>query len=45
VSAGEEVARERFRPDRNFKERSLPAIRAPHEGHSCLRQLAALAAL
>jgi glucosamine 6-phosphate synthetase-like amidotransferase/phosphosugar isomerase protein len=45
VSAGEEVARERFRPDRNFQERSLPAIRAPHEGHSCLRQLAALAAL
>jgi glucosamine 6-phosphate synthetase-like amidotransferase/phosphosugar isomerase protein len=45
VSAGEEVARERFRPDRNFQERSLPAVRAPHEGHSCLRQLAALAAL
>jgi glucosamine 6-phosphate synthetase-like amidotransferase/phosphosugar isomerase protein len=45
VKAGEELARERFRPDRNFEERSLPAVRAPHEGLSCLRQLAALAAL
>jgi glucosamine 6-phosphate synthetase-like amidotransferase/phosphosugar isomerase protein len=44
VSAGAEVGRERFRPDRNFQERSLPAVRAPHEGRSCLRQLAALAA-
>jgi glucosamine 6-phosphate synthetase-like amidotransferase/phosphosugar isomerase protein len=44
VSAGEEVGRERFRPDRNFNERQLPAVRAPHEGHSCLRQLASLAA-
>jgi glucosamine 6-phosphate synthetase-like amidotransferase/phosphosugar isomerase protein len=45
VSAGEEVGRERFRPDRNFQERPLPAVRAPHEGRSCLRQLAALTAL
>jgi glucosamine 6-phosphate synthetase-like amidotransferase/phosphosugar isomerase protein len=45
VSAGAEVGRERFRPDRNFRERPLPAVRAPHEGRSCLRQLAALAAL
>ena len=45
VSAGAEVGRERFRPDRNFQERPLPAVRAPHEGLSCLRQLAALAAL
>jgi glucosamine 6-phosphate synthetase-like amidotransferase/phosphosugar isomerase protein len=45
VSAGAEVGRERFRPDRNFQERPLPAVRAPHEGRSCLRQLAALAAL
>jgi glucosamine 6-phosphate synthetase-like amidotransferase/phosphosugar isomerase protein len=44
VSAGEEVTRERFRPDRNFTERRLPAVRAPHEGRSCLRQLATLAA-
>jgi glucosamine 6-phosphate synthetase-like amidotransferase/phosphosugar isomerase protein len=45
VGAGEEVARERFRPDRNFTERQLPAVRAPHEGLSCLRQLASLATL
>jgi glucosamine 6-phosphate synthetase-like amidotransferase/phosphosugar isomerase protein len=45
VSAGAEVGRERFRPDRNFQERPLPAVRAPHEGLSCLRQLASLAAL
>src|SRR3954464_629331 len=45
VSAGEEVGRERFRPDRNFQERPRPAVRAPHEGRSCLRRLAALAAL
>jgi glucosamine 6-phosphate synthetase-like amidotransferase/phosphosugar isomerase protein len=44
VSAGEEVERTRFRPDRNFEERTLPAVRAPHEGRSCLRQLATLAA-
>src|SRR3954451_16432281 len=45
VSAGEEAGRERFRPDRNFQERPRPAVRAPHEGRSCLRRLAALAAL
>jgi glucosamine 6-phosphate synthetase-like amidotransferase/phosphosugar isomerase protein len=45
VSGGSERARERFRPDRNFEERKLPAVRAPHEGISCLRRLAALAAL
>jgi glucosamine 6-phosphate synthetase-like amidotransferase/phosphosugar isomerase protein len=42
---GHESGRERFKPDRNFEERDLPAVRAPHEGVSCLRQLAALAAL
>jgi glucosamine 6-phosphate synthetase-like amidotransferase/phosphosugar isomerase protein len=42
---GRQTRRERFRPDRNFEERELPAVRAPHEGVSCLRQLAALAAL
>ncbi|TML55362.1 MAG: hypothetical protein E6G15_03475 [Actinobacteria bacterium] len=45
VSAGSEIGRDRFRPDRNFQERQLPAVRAPHEGRSCLRQLASLAAL
>jgi hypothetical protein len=45
AAEGHELGRERFRPDRNFEERELPAVRAPHEGISCLRQLAALAAV
>jgi glucosamine 6-phosphate synthetase-like amidotransferase/phosphosugar isomerase protein len=45
VAEGHELRRERFRPDRNFEERPLPAVRAPHEGVYCLRQLAALAAI
>jgi glucosamine 6-phosphate synthetase-like amidotransferase/phosphosugar isomerase protein len=45
VAEGRELSRERFKPDRNFEERPLPAVRAPQEGLSCLRQLAALAAL
>ena len=45
AAEGRELRRERFRPDRNFEERSLPAVRAPQEGLSCLRQLAALAAV
>jgi glucosamine 6-phosphate synthetase-like amidotransferase/phosphosugar isomerase protein len=45
AAEGKEVQLERFRPDRNFEERQLPAVRAPQEGLSCLRQLAALAAL
>ena len=36
---------ERFTPDRSYDERPLPAVRAPHEGASCLRRLAALAAV
>ena len=45
VSDGEVVDKLRFEPDRDFKERSLPAVRAPHEGAFCLQRLAALAAL
>jgi glucosamine 6-phosphate synthetase-like amidotransferase/phosphosugar isomerase protein len=45
LAHGSELRSERFRPDRNFEERSLPAVRAPHEGHFCLQRLAALAAL
>jgi len=45
AAEGRELGRQRFRPDRNFEERQLPAVRAPQEGVSCLRQLAALAAL
>jgi hypothetical protein len=45
IADGRELARERFKPDRNFEESSLPAVRAPHEGAFCLQRLAALAAL
>jgi glucosamine 6-phosphate synthetase-like amidotransferase/phosphosugar isomerase protein len=45
AAEGLELSRERFRPDRNFEERPLPAVRAPQEGLSCLKQLAALAAI
>lgn len=34
----------RFNPDRAFEETSLPAVRAPHEGVTCLQRLAAIAA-
>jgi glucosamine 6-phosphate synthetase-like amidotransferase/phosphosugar isomerase protein len=45
AAEGCEVGRERFKPDRNFEESPLPAVRAPQEGLSCLKQLATLAAL
>jgi glucosamine 6-phosphate synthetase-like amidotransferase/phosphosugar isomerase protein len=45
AAEGRELSRERFKPDRNFEESPLPAVRAPHEGLSCLKQLAALAAV
>jgi glucosamine 6-phosphate synthetase-like amidotransferase/phosphosugar isomerase protein len=39
------VARsKRFKPSRDFVERTLPAVRAPSEGAVCLRRLATLAA-
>ena len=41
---GREAWSERFRPNRDFEERVLPAVRAPDEGASCLQRLAALAA-
>jgi len=41
--SGRIVSTERFNPDRSFREeRQLPAVRAPHEGASCLQRLAAL---
>ncbi|MDP8910549.1 MAG: hypothetical protein M3M94_00590 [Actinomycetota bacterium] len=40
VDDGEIVALERFRPDLSFEEEPLPAVRAPHEGKSCLERLA-----
>src|SRR5947207_10203612 len=35
----------RFKPDRAFEETPLPAVRAPQEGPTCLRLLAAIAAV
>jgi glucosamine 6-phosphate synthetase-like amidotransferase/phosphosugar isomerase protein len=35
----------RFNPDRAFDEEPLPAVRAPDEGATCLRRLAAIAAV
>jgi glucosamine 6-phosphate synthetase-like amidotransferase/phosphosugar isomerase protein len=36
--------RKRFKPQRNFEESPLPAVRAPSEGVDCLERLAVLAA-
>ncbi len=44
LTAAGELLRRRFKPDRRFKERALPAVRAPHEGESCLRLLPRLVA-
>jgi len=45
LSDGREVERRRFRPNREFEEQKLPAVRAPRERALCLERLAALAAL
>jgi glucosamine 6-phosphate synthetase-like amidotransferase/phosphosugar isomerase protein len=44
VREGEIVRQERFRPDHEFVDEPLPAIRAPGESAACLSALAALAA-
>jgi glucosamine 6-phosphate synthetase-like amidotransferase/phosphosugar isomerase protein len=45
LSDGRIAWHERFRPNKAYQEeRKLPAVRAPHEGVSCLARLAALAA-
>jgi glucosamine 6-phosphate synthetase-like amidotransferase/phosphosugar isomerase protein len=41
---GRIARRKGFKPQRNFEERSLPAVRAPSEGVHCLERLAVLAA-
>jgi glucosamine 6-phosphate synthetase-like amidotransferase/phosphosugar isomerase protein len=44
VEDGHVARTERFRPDRSYVEETLlPAVRAPHEGASCLQRLAAIA--
>jgi amidophosphoribosyltransferase len=45
IGEGEVLEKLRFEPDRDFEERSLPAVRAPHEGAHCLQRLAVLASL
>src|ERR671917_272939 len=46
IQEGRVTSHERFQPDRSYVEdRVLPAVRAPHEGVSCLQRLAAIAAL
>ena len=45
VADGEVVEKLRFKPDRDFEESKLPAVRAPQEGAFCLQRLAALASL
>jgi glucosamine 6-phosphate synthetase-like amidotransferase/phosphosugar isomerase protein len=35
---------ERFTPDRSYEETPRPAVRAPHEGATCLKRLAAILA-
>ncbi len=44
VEDGHIVSTERFKPDHSYVEETvLPAVRAPHEGRTCLQQLAAIA--
>ena len=44
IQDGKVTRAERFQPDRSYvEERLLPPVRAPHEGHSCLQRLAAIA--
>src|ERR1044072_2357356 len=45
VRHGELLDKTRFRPDRNFEESTLPAVRAPQEAQLSLQRLAALASI
>jgi len=43
IEDGRITGTERFKPDRSYVEETiLPSVRAPHEGASCLRRLAAI---
>jgi len=45
IEDGRVAGRDRFRPDRSYREESAPSpVRAPHEGAFCLQRLAAIAA-
>ena len=44
IEDGRVTGHDRFRADRSYVEETiLPSIRAPHEGASCLKRLAAIA--
>jgi glucosamine 6-phosphate synthetase-like amidotransferase/phosphosugar isomerase protein len=45
VADGDVLDKARFKPDRDFEESKLPAVRAPQEGAFCLQRLSALASL
>jgi asparagine synthetase B (glutamine-hydrolysing) len=45
VADGDVLEKVRFKPDRDFEESKLPAVRAPQEGAFCLQRLSALASL
>jgi glucosamine 6-phosphate synthetase-like amidotransferase/phosphosugar isomerase protein len=45
VRHGELLEKRRFKPDRDFEESALPAVRAPQEAQLSLQRLAALASL
>ncbi len=46
VADGRVRRKQRFRADKGYREdEALPAVRAPHEGASCLERLAAIASL
>jgi len=45
VRHGELLEKRRFRPDRDFEESTLPAVRAPQEAQLSLQRLAALASI
>jgi len=46
VAGGRVRRKQRFRADHGYREdEALPAVRAPHEGASCLERLAAIASL
>jgi glucosamine 6-phosphate synthetase-like amidotransferase/phosphosugar isomerase protein len=44
LNEGRVAKRKRFKPQRDFQERSLPPVRAPYEGQFCLERLATLRA-
>jgi glucosamine 6-phosphate synthetase-like amidotransferase/phosphosugar isomerase protein len=44
LERGRETSRKRFRPDREFEETPLPAVRAPNEAAFCLKRLATMVA-